>query len=201
MQSVDTLRETIARDCRQHRRWMYFWLAFYIVLTALLVLVFVTTEKPEVRHAAFIGYIGSALGILGLLISALTGSPGKGLSLVEIGGFLNIFHMPLRLFHYEMSSCEVPPGELVAAAESAVLERAEAERLAWLWINRVPGIVVVTVLSLILWLVYHEPVFAAVNMVAGLLITQAQYYTQPSAAMKALVDIEAAAGPTDTPEV
>ncbi len=197
MQSADALRKTIARDCRQHRRWIYFWLAFYIVLTVLLVLVFVTAKKSEVRHAVFIGYIGSTLGIFGLLISALTGSPGKGLSLVEIGGFLNIFHMPLRHFHYEMSSCEVPTGELVAAAESAVLERAEVERLAWLWINRVPGIVVVTALSLILWLVYHEPVFAVANMFASLLITQAQYYTQPSAAMKALVEIEAAAGPAD----
>jgi uncharacterized integral membrane protein len=197
MPRVDALRETIERDCRQHRRWMYFWLAFYVVLTAVLVLVFVTTRKAEVRHAVFIGYIGSTLGILGLLISALTGSPGKGLSLVEVLGFLNIFKMPLQRFHYEMSSCDVPSDELLAAAENAVLERAKVERLAWLWINRVPGLVVITTLSIILWLVYHEPAFAAVNMFAGLVITQAQYYTQPSAAMKAIVEIEAAAGPAD----
>jgi hypothetical protein len=157
-------------------------LEFFIILTTILVLAFAISTDPHVRDAVLIGFIGSALGIIGIFIHAATGPAGRKL---PDAASLRIFDSPIEDFvgrYDERDVCE--DGECRAEAEELVHNRAQQEREARLPVNRLLSIVVVTVLSLILWLVLREPIFAAINEIAGLIITQTQHYTQPNAVMR-----------------
>ena len=181
-ESDELLWQALVKDSGQHARWMIAWLIFFCVLTTLLVLFFSITTDEHTRDALLIGFIGSGLGIIGIVIHAVTGPPVE--SPLDPSS-LNIFHMPIERFISEHG--EGYPGwdeEHRAEAKALLLARATQEREARRTVNRLLSIVVVTGLSLALWLAFGEPLLAAVNEVAGLVITQVQHYTMPGAAMK-----------------
>lgn len=173
--------EVVQLDCRQHYRWLRRWSAFYTVLLCALVTVNLLASDPATKHATLIGAVGAGLGILGLFIHLLTGTARKGEYHL---GFFNIFDTHLRR-HLRGNGEGIPNG---AGSEdelrSDIEARAELERLARHWANRLLSPVVVTALSLFLWLVFDEPLFALFNEVIGLVLTQAQHYTMPSAALE-----------------
>ncbi len=184
------LLETIVKSCRLHSRWMYFWVAFFFLLTCILSLVYIFSRDIHMKHAVLIGAIGTSLGLIGVCISPLTGPAGKGLL---NPAFYNMFEMPLKRFMSDSGLSDSDKSEeSLDRADSVLRQRAAQEREARLWTNRILAIGVVTALSLVLWLVYHEPLFAFVNEFIGLLITQALFYSQPTAAVRTieLVDRE-----------
>ena len=172
--------EVVQLDCRQHYRWLKGWSIFYVVLLCVLVTVNLVASDVATKHATLVGAVGAGLGIIGLFIHLLTGTARKGEYHL---GFFNIFDTHLKKhLHAEGDS---PVGtastdELISDIEA----RAELERLAGHWANRLLAPAVVTGLSLFLWLVFDEPLFALFNEVIGLAITQAQHYTMPSAALE-----------------
>jgi hypothetical protein len=181
-------REAISKDCRQYSRWTHFWLVFYILLAAVTLTVHLTTGDQHLKHAMLFGIIGGCLGVGGMMISPLTGIAGD----TEHGfSSFNIFAMPLKSF---TRAGDTGAEEQAVAKLAALRERAEVEHSARLLVNRLPGLAVVSLFSLLLWLVLDEPGYAVVNLVIGLLITQAQLYTQPTAAMKSPALVERAVG-------
>ena len=193
--STESLRETINSECRQYNKWLYFWLSFYIVLDALLVVAYVSIKKLDTQHALLVGIFCTTLGLFGIFIHAMTGYPLKGASIKGLARFFNIFTMPLVPFRKALPSGTVPDERLVAEAEAAIVERAETEQFARHWLNRMPAVVVLGGFGFVAWLVYHIPVLGIINFVAGMVISQTQFYTQPAVALRAVEGLEAEGAP------
>lgn len=186
LENDSLLWQALVKDSRQHARWMIFWLLFFCVLTTVLVVGYVTIADEHTRHALLIGFIGSGLGILGIVIHAVTGPPVD--SPLDPSS-LNIFDSPIEAYLSRHNEGDINENEEHRSEARELLRaRAAQEREARKTVNRMLSIVVFTALSLVLWLVFHEPVLAAINEVAGLIITQTQHYTMPSAAMKAAAE-------------
>ena len=193
----DTVRGTLAwdtmqRDSRQNSRWVLFWLEFFIIFTCVLSLGYWMTANHHLEDALLVGIIGTSLGVLGIFISAVTGPAGLSVSSAR---FWNPFDHPIDDFLARRSLEEVcEDSDCRADAYRLLKERATQEREARRFVNRLLSIGVVTALSLVLLVVFREPVYAAFNMIFGLLITQTQHYSMPSAAMKAASLLETQPG-------
>jgi hypothetical protein len=188
------IQKVIDEDCRQSTKWVNTWWTFYWIVLALLLAGYFLAPDIHLKHGALIGFILTALGLVGLLLHTTTGTV-RPPSLKP--GALSLFETTLTRYASE----EMEPGATrneaeVGQAIGALLERAGIEIAARSWVNKVlaptallvfnrllaPAIV--TILSLYLLLVFHEPLIAAINFVIGLTLTQVQHYTMPTAAMK-----------------
>jgi hypothetical protein len=189
--STESLQETINSECKKYNKWLYIWLSFYIVLDALLIVAYVSIKKLDTQHALLVGIFCTTLGLFGIFIHALTGYPLKGISIRGLARFFNIFTMPLMPFRKALLLGTVPDAQLVAETQAAIVERAETERFARHWLNRMPAVVVLGGFVFVAWLVYHIPILGIINFVAGMVISQTQFYTQPAVALRAVEDLEA----------
>jgi hypothetical protein len=193
------IQKVIDEDLEQSSRWFHIWWAFYIILTTLMVFGYLTSPSTfpgntALVHASLINGILGVLGIVGLLMHATTGTV-RPPSLKPAA--MNMFETTLTRYGSESAGVSVPRDEAEKGkAAEALIERAGIEIAARSWVNKLlapPAVtilnraiapVIVVILSLILWLVYHTGVFAAITLIAGLIITQIQFYTMPTAAMK-----------------
>ena len=188
------IQKVIDEDCRQSTRWVNTWWTLYLVVLALLLTGYFVAPDIHLKHGSLIGAILTGLGLVGLLLHTTTGTV-RPPSLKP--GALSIFETTLT----RHASDKMEPGATRNEAEQgeaigALLERAGIEIAARSWsnkvlaptallvFNRLLAPVIVTILSLYLWLVFHEPVIAGINFVIGLTLTQVQHYTMPTAAMK-----------------
>ena len=197
------VQKAIDEDLEQSSRWFYGWWTFYILLTAAMVFGMATSSStfvnyaklvPQMVHVTFINAILGVLGIVGLMLHATTGT-------LRPPSFkpaaMNIFETTLTPYGSETRGTGAPLDEAAQGkAAEALVERGGIELGARCLVNKVlaPPVatiiartmapVIVVIMSLILWLVYHTPMFAAITLVVGLAVTQIQYYTMPSAAMK-----------------
>jgi hypothetical protein len=163
----------IQRDYKSQVTWTWTWLIIYVILTALFIYIFAVAKDSDVKHLALIIFIQTALGIVGIFISALTGNVGEG---VPKSQFLNIFANPLKPYVGKSGGGE--------GAETALGIRAFMEKAAQAPQMRVVAPAVVIILNLILWLAFKQWAFALFNAIIGVGMTQCQYYTQPTAAME-----------------
>jgi len=198
--TTDPVQKAIDEDLEESSNWFYYWWMFYIVLIAFMGLGYWTapstfpTYYTHIMHASFINAILGVLGIVGLMVHATTGT-------LRPPSFkppaMNIFETTLTRYGSEATGASAPRDEAEQGkAAEALVERGGIELGARCLVNkvlappvatiiaRISAPVIVVVLSLILWLAYHEPLFAAITVVIGLATTQIQYYTMPSAAMK-----------------
>ncbi len=166
------LSKVIAEDYKSQNRWTTSWLIIYFLLTALFLAIFFIAKDTDLKHFALIVWILTLLGFIGVFISPLTGNVGEG---VPKGDALNIGKNPLKPF---LGTGAASPG-----AEAAVHVRAEMEKEAYGIQNRILPIAIAVILNLILWLVFKQWELALFNGAFSLMLTQVQYYTQPTAAM------------------
>ncbi len=136
--------EVVRLDCHQHYQWLKGWSIFYAVLLCVLVIVNLVTSDTATKHATLVGAVGAALGIVGLFIHLLTGTARKGEYHL---GFFNIFDT-----HLEKHLCargSEGPEDAASKDELAsdIEARAELERLAGHWANRLLAPVAVTGLA------------------------------------------------------
>jgi hypothetical protein len=194
------VQKAIDEDLEESSRWFYTWWAFYIILITFMAFSYYSAESTfpssytHLMDVTFINGILGVLGIVGLMLHATTGT-------VRPPSFkpaaMNIFETTLTRYGSETRGASAPRDEAEQGkAAEALVERGGIELGARCLVNKVlappwatiiartSAPVIVTALSLVLWLAYHEPVFAAITFVVGLIATQIQYYTMPSAAMK-----------------
>lgn len=167
----------------------YKWLAgswvFYLLLMAVFLALFLIGETGGDKGFAAMVFVLNFLGFLGLWISPIRGIRGAD---AKISGILDLFHLPLsdRLAELRADNLAADPGERLQRAEELLREREAQERETRAWPNRLLGIVVITIIDLLVWLVWDEPVLALINQVAAMIINQIQITLAPTAAVKAL---------------
>lgn len=199
--TTDPVQKAIDEDLEESSNWFYAWWIFYVVLIVFMGLGYWTapttfpTYYTHIMNAALINAILGVLGIVGLMLHGTTGT-------LRPPSFkppaMNIFETTLTRFGSEAKGAGAPPRDEAAQGEAsmALVERGGIELgsrclvnkvLAPAWATimaRTSAPVIVTIMSLILWLAYGEPLWAAITFVIGLAVTQIQFYTMPSSAMK-----------------
>ena len=158
--------------------------AFYLVLIVLFTVLAVTAEKPEARGSNIGILILVGLGFLGMWISPLRGLKGTG---VGIGGFLNLFHLPLKDRIQELKDAGrwSSPEERLRAAEELLEHQAAAEKEMRSWPNRLLSLAVITAVDLIIWLVWDALVMALINQGIAMVVSQTHITMAPTASLKA----------------
>jgi hypothetical protein len=158
--------------------------AFYLVLIVLFTVLAVTAEKPEARGGNIGILILVGLGFLGMWISPLRGLKGTG---VGAGGFLNLFHLPLKDRIQELKGAGrwSSPEERLRAAEELLEHQAAAEKDTRSWPNRLLSLAVITAVDLIIWLVWDALVMALINQGIAMVVSQTHITMAPTASLKA----------------
>ncbi len=158
---------------------------FYVLLITLFVVLVLTVKKPEARGADIGILILVSLGYLGLWISPLRGLRGSG---VGIGGFLNLFHLPLedRIEELKDASRWSNPEERLRRAEESLDHQAAAEKEHRAWPNRLLSLVVITIVDLLIWLVWDNLTMALINQGIAMVVSQTHISMASTVSLKAL---------------
>ena len=162
---------------------------FYIVLIIVFAILLTTAEKPEERGANFGILILVSLGFLGMGISLLRGLKGSG---VGIGGFFNLFHLPLKekLGKLKDAGGWSVPDERQRAAEELLEHQAAAEKEMRAWPNRLLSLAVITAIDLIMWLAWDAWLMALINQGIAMVVSQTHITMAPTASLKALASLQ-----------
>jgi hypothetical protein len=153
---------TVAAD-----RWWYGWYAGWTALTAGEVVFALAATDRGFRVDSAVGAVSCSLGVIPL-------------------GFLPFVPRTAA------ASLRAVPGvtreerrRKLAVAERLLRTSAETEALGRSWLTHTLGISVSVAAGLILALGYKRPVTGTINIVTGVALTEAQIFTQPTAAITA----------------
>jgi hypothetical protein len=194
---LDNILATLQKSADKTVRYMTGTLIFYVVLIAVFIVLTVTASKPEARGSNIGILVLVSLAFLGLWISPLRGLKKTG---VGIGGFLNLFHLPLkdRIEELKDAGGWSSPEERLRRAEEYLAHQAAAEKEMRAWPNRLLSLVVITVIDLLIWLVADAWLMALINQCIAMVVSQTHITMAPTPSLKALesrgtVELEAEA--------
>lgn len=146
-------------------RWWYGWYIGWSGLTVGQSVIAVAATDAGLRADSAVGAVGSSLGI----------------------GPLGVFPFPACTAAAELRSlsASTPDERLrkLKRAEGLLRNSADAEAFGRSWITHALSGTVSIALGLVLGLGYKRPVTGALNAVAGIAISEAQIFTQPTAAI------------------
>jgi hypothetical protein len=167
------------------------------VLIAVFIVLTVTASKPEARGSNIGILVLVSLGFVGMWISALRGLKKTG---VGVGGFLNLFHLPLkdRIEELKDAGGWSSPEERLRRAEEYLAHQAAAEKEIRAWPNRLLSLAVITVIDMLIWLVADAWLMALINQCIAMVVSQTHITMAPTTSLKALesrgtVELEAEA--------
>ena len=162
---------------------------FYVLLIVLFVVLVLTVKKPEAKGADIGILILVSLGYLGLWITPLRGLRGSGMG---IGGFFNLFHLPLqdRIEELKDTSRWSSSEERLRRAEEVLEHQAAAEKEHRAWPNRLLSLVVITIVDLLIWLVWDNLTMALINQGIAMVVSQTHISMAPTASLKALESLK-----------
>ncbi len=182
---LGSILEALQESADKTIKYMTRTLIFYVVLIAVFVLLTITANKSEARWANFFILILVSLGFLGMWISPLRGLKKTG---IGIGGFLNLFHLPLkdRIKSLEDASAWSDPEERLNRAEEFLKHQAAAEKEMRAWPNRLLSLTVITAIDLLVWLVADNWLVALINEFIAVVVSQAHITMAPTASIKAM---------------
>ncbi|MBK5093710.1 MAG: hypothetical protein JJE48_09375 [Actinobacteria bacterium] len=178
---LDNILAALQKSADKTVKYFTWTFVFYVLLIAVFAVLVLTLTKP--------GDIGIlvlvSLGFLGMWISPLRGLKGSG---VGIGGFLSLFHLPLkgRIEELKDASGWSSPEERLRRAEECLDHQAAAEKEMRAWPNRLLSLVVITVIDLLIWLWGGEWVMALINQCIAMVVSQAHITMASTASLKAL---------------
>jgi hypothetical protein len=129
---LDNILATLQKSADKTVKYFTGTFVFYVLLIALFVVLVLTVKKPEARGADIGILILVSLGYLGMWISPLRGLKGTD---VGIGGFLNLFRLPLegRIEELKDASKWSSPEERLRRAEESLDHQAAAEKEMRAW--------------------------------------------------------------------
>ncbi len=178
--SLDVLQQSAEKTMLYFIKSVIFYLALITVLT--LNLIIAHTAKDRGFSIGVLILLG--LGLAGLWISPLRGLRSGGFTLA---GFFNLFRLPFQDRLEELRDARKWSDEAArrkAAAE--LVERVAAEqRETKAWPNRLLSLVVVTVIDLLIWLVWKNPLGALLNQVIATIVSQVHLTWAPTTAIRA----------------
>lgn len=182
---IGILRESEKRT----RRYFAGSLIFYGLVIAFLVFLTLTAREASSRNAFIAFIVLSYLGFNGLWISSLRGLRGRKFTADD---FLRLFRLPLAAELRKLEDEERWGGE--KERERFALEQlefqAKAEREHLAWPNRILSLSVITVVDLLVWLVWHNPVMALANQVVAMAISQIHINLGPKTSLKAAAELK-----------
>ncbi len=153
---------TVAAD-----RWWYGWYAGWTALTTGEVVFAIAATDRGFRVDSAVGAVSCSLGVIPL-------------------GFLPFVPRTAA------ASLRTLPGDTpeqrrrkLAAGENLLRKSAETEAFGRSWLTHALGISVSVAAGLVLALGYKRPVTGTINIVTGIALTEAQIFTQPTAAIGA----------------
>ena len=188
---LDNILAALQKSADKIVKYFTWTFAFYVLLIAVFAVLVLIVKKPEAieeakARGAEIGIlILVSLGFLGMWISPLRGLKGSG---VGIGGFLNLFHLPLkdRIEELKDASGWSSSEERLRRAEESLDHQAEAEKEMRAWPNRLLSLAVITVIDLLIWLVAHNWEMALINQGIAMVVSQTHITMASTASLKAL---------------
>jgi hypothetical protein len=182
---LDDILAVLQKSADKTVRYMTGTLIFYVVLIAAFIVLTVTASKPEARGSNIGILVLVSLAFLGLWISPLRGLKKTG---VGIGGFLNLFHLPLkdRIEELKDAGGWSSPEERLRRAEEYLAHQAAAEKEMRAWPNRLLSLVVITVIDLLIWLVADAWLMALINQCIAMVVSQTHITMAPTPSLKAL---------------
>jgi len=182
---LDDILAALQNSADKTAKYFTWTFVFYILLIALFIVLVLTVKKPEARGADIGILILVSLGYLGMWISPLRGLKGTD---VGIGGFLNLFHLPLgdRIEELKDASRWSSAEERLRRAEESLDHQAAAEKEMRAWPNRLLSLVVITVIDLLIWLVWDNLTMALINQGIAMVVSQIHITIASTASLKAL---------------
>lgn len=162
-------------------KWLTAQWIFYMVMMAVFLALTLLGATGNEKGAAGMILILVTLGWLGLFISPLRG--------LERGDFKpsifwNLFHLPFS--DHVAAIAVAAPDQQLDLAEQMLRERAKQERETRGVPNRALGIIVISIIDLIIWLVFKMWVLALINQIVGTIINTIVLSMAPTTAIKAL---------------
>jgi len=181
---LDKILEALQTSYDKTVKYIIGTVIFYVVLIIAFIILTLTAEKGESQGANFGILILVSLGLLGQWISPLRGLKKSG---VSIGGFFNLFHLPLKDKLEELKDAGrwSSPEERLRAAEELLKHQADAEKEERAWPNRMLSLVVITVIDLIIWLAWDAWLMALINQGIAMIVSQTHITMAPTASLKA----------------
>lgn len=159
------IQERLDRAAPAANRWWCGWYTGWLGLTAVQSVVAVATTDPGLRADSAVGAVGSSLGVIPL----------------------GLFPFPATFVAADLRALPAStPSERrkkLARAEGFLRASAEAEAFGRSWISHALSGTVSVALGLVLGLAYRRPLTGALNAVAGVALSEAQIFTQPTAAI------------------
>jgi hypothetical protein len=182
---LDNILTALQQSVEKTGKYFVGTLIFYLVLIAVFIMLVLMVEDTKARGANIGILILVSLGFLGMWISPLRGLRGSG---VGVGGFLNLFHLPLadRLDELKDAGMWSSPEERLKRAEELLDHQAAAEKETRAWPNRLLSLAVITIIDLLIWLVWDNWAIALINQGIAMLISQTHITMAPTASLKTL---------------
>jgi hypothetical protein len=184
-EKLDNILDTLQKSVDKTGKYFIGTLIFYIVLIAVFIVLVLMVKDPKARGANIGILILVGLGFLGMWISPLRGLKGSG---VGIGGFLNLFHLPLadRLDELKDEGMWSSREERLRHAEELLDHQAAAEKETRAWPNRLLSLAVITIIDLLILLVWDNWLMAIINQCIAMVISQTHITMAPTSSLKTL---------------
>jgi hypothetical protein len=177
----EAIRSALGEGESSARLWWYGWNAGFVALTLGEGTVLLVTHDPGQRVDSSVGLIGAAIGSGALLISSRAAFTYRG-----------------RLAAMDAST---PAARLARLHEAErILDRAaDAETAGQAWFAHVGGDALTLAGTFVLWAGYHRYASGWLNLVGGVIVTEAEILTRPTAAITARRAYRAGRLPAPTP--
>jgi hypothetical protein len=170
------LEDRLDRGTAAAERWWYGWFAGWLTLSVGEAVTAVATTNVGLRKDSAVGAVGASLGVIPFGIFAFPARSAAG----ELGA------LP-----------EATPADRrrkLARAEHLLRASAKAEVAGRSWLTQVLSIGGSVGVGLVLALGYKRPVTGAISIAGGIAISEAQIFTQPTAAIDDLRAYEQLSG-------
>ncbi|MCB9688399.1 MAG: hypothetical protein H6735_25390 [Alphaproteobacteria bacterium] len=151
--------ELLAENRPRAQRWWWTWVGTFGALTVGQGVLAATASDPDLRAVDLIGAASSGIGVANLLVSPYPGRHARA---------------DLRAI-----------GDDDAALLDLFERTAAAERFQTGWLAHVGGLVVSAAPAALIWVVYDQPETAALNLVGGVALSEAQILTSPRHVLRA----------------
>jgi hypothetical protein len=148
-------------------RWWYGWYAGWTALTAGEVVFALAATDRGFRVDSAVGAVSCSLGV------------------IPLGFFPFVPRTAAASLRTLPATTPEERRRKLAAGERLLRTSAETEALGRSWINHTLGIGVSIAAGLVLALGYQRPVTGTINVITGVALTEAQIFTQPTAAISA----------------
>jgi hypothetical protein len=186
---LDNILATLQESADKIVKYFTGTFVFYVLLIVLFAILVATVKKPEARGADIGILILVGLGYLGMWISPLRGLRSFD---VSVGGFFNLFHLPLqdRIGELKDEGKWSNPIDRMRFAEETLDLQAAAEKEMRAWPNRLLSLVVITVVDLLIWLVWHNLLMALINQGIAMVVSQTHITLASTISLKALESLK-----------